>query len=97
MVIGDFLGYSSLGLGAMQGRSAHAPARQTVTLDAKLDPKAPNEYAVPISHQTIEPPQKASEPKSPAKRLNQNKDLASRTFFSVADFKPTIHKIDIYI
>ncbi len=97
MLISNFLNYSSLGLGAIQRQGFNAPERQAVTLDARLDPKTPNEYAVQIAPPVIEPPQKVTEPKSASKKLNQNYDPASRAFLSVANFNPTIHRIDIYI
>lgn len=97
MVISNFVDYSSLGLGAVQRQGSYAPARQAVTLDATLDPKTPNEYAVQIAPKIIDAPQKVSEIKSVSKKLNQNTDSASRAFISVADFKPTIHRIDIHI
>jgi hypothetical protein len=97
MVISNFVSYSSLGLGAIQRQGVPASGRQAVTLDAKLDPEVPNKYAVEITPPVMEPPQKIPEAKSGSKKLNQNKDPASLAFISVADFKPTIHKIDIRV
>ena len=109
MVIGDFVGYSSLGLGSLRGgamgrdRQHNAVAFENktgVTLDAKLDPKSPNEYTVqvaPKGQEVIRASEKPSDVKSVAKRLNNNHDPVSRAFFSVADYSPKIHKIDISI
>lgn len=102
MVISNFVSYSSLGLGAIQRQGAPAPGRQALTLDAKLDPKAPNEYAVELALSdipaaVIEPPQKMSEAKPGNQQAHQNKDPASLAFISIANFKPATHKIDIRV
>ncbi|MES2673563.1 MAG: hypothetical protein V4660_04955 [Pseudomonadota bacterium] len=102
MVISNFVSYSALGLGAIQRQGVPVPGRQALTLDAKLDPNVPNEYAVELALSdlaapVIEPPQKTSEAKPGSKKLNQNKDPASLAFISIADFKSATHKIDIHI
>ena len=107
MVIGDFVGYSSLGLGSLRSGSMGKDRQQNtitsekktgVTLEARLDPKAPNEYSVQVaSQELVRAPEKSSDVKSVAKRLNNNNDPVSRAFFSVADYSAKIHKIDIKI
>jgi hypothetical protein len=95
MVIGDYLGYSSLGYGLL--RTQINPKEQDrVILEAKLDPKKPNEYSVQTP--LIPPPEKASEPRNTHKRAPQNTDPVSSIFNSVANStarsKPII---DIYV
>jgi hypothetical protein len=95
MVIGDFLGYSSLGYA--QPRSPHYAERNAVTLEAKLDPKKPNEYAVQLSPPVIPPPEKTSDPQTAGRRAPQNTDPASRAFTAVANFESRKPLIDIYV
>ncbi len=98
MVIGDFLGYSSLGLGSPLLRNNHNPERNAVTLEAKLDPKKPNEYSVHVPTPVIPPPEKTSDAKNTAKRAPQNTDPVSRAFNAVADYElRQVHRIDTYI
>jgi hypothetical protein len=97
MVIGDFIGYTSLGLGSVRAHKFSAPEREAVTLEAKLDPKTPHEYSVQSAPPVILPPEKPTETKAPAKRHPQNSDPVSRVFLSVADYAPTVHKIDISV
>lgn len=97
MVIGDFLGYSSLGLGSPFARNHVNNERNAVTLDAKLDPKKPNEYTVQTPPPVIAPPEKTSDVKSAAKRAPQNTDPASRAFNAVADYETPTHRIDIRV
>lgn len=97
MVIGDFLGYSSLGLGSVRLQSAHVPERPGVTLEAKVDPQAPHQYSVLEAKPVIPPPEQPTEAKSSSKRANQNTDPVSRAFLSVADYRPTYHRIDIKV
>ena len=96
MVVGEFLGYSSLG-GAAYKRSTHSPVRNAITLDAKRDPQTPNQYSVHIAPDVVIPPQKAANTQPPEKRLHQNNDPVSRVFIGVANFAQTIHKIDIKV
>lgn len=94
MVIGDFLGYSSLGLGSPLTRNHFNSERNAVTLDAKLDPKKPNEYAVQTPLPIIAPPEKNSDVKNTGKRPLQNTDPVSRAFNAVADYQTPTHRID---
>lgn len=99
MVIGDYLGYSSLGYGLLRTQ-INPKERDTVILEAKLDPKKPNEYSVQTTPNTplIPPPEKTSEAKNTGKRAPQNTDPVSRIFHAVAD-SSTAQKpiIDIYV
>ena len=97
MVIGDISGYSSLGLGSLRPHKPNADERAPVTLDARLDPKAPNEYSVGPIPKIIPPPERPSDAKSAEKRTSQNNDPASRAFLSVANYSPTIHRIDLEV
>ncbi len=97
MVIGDFLGYSSLGLGSALTRNNFHPERNAVTLDAKLDPKKPNEYAVQTPPPVLPPPEKTSDVKNAGKRAPQNSDPVSRAFNTVADYETRVHRIDVHI
>ena len=97
MVINGFSNYSSLGLGAVGKQGPHTYARQSLTLDASLDPKTPNEYAVHIAPPVVEPPQKATEAKHTSKKLNHNNDPVSRAFISVATYKSITHEVNIFI
>jgi hypothetical protein len=97
MVIGDFLGYSSLGLGSPLTRNHNNSERSAVTLDARLDPKKPNEYAVQSPSPVIAPPEKSSDVKNAGKRATQNTDPASRAFNAVADYEAPKHRIDIRV
>jgi hypothetical protein len=98
MVINDFSGNSSLGLGAT-ARLQKSPAleRSGVTLQAQLDPKAPHQYSVSLPPEVISPPERVTDTKPPGKRDHQNTDPISQLFFSIEDYGPTIHKIDIKI
>ena len=64
MVIGDYLGYSSLGYGVLRTRTN--PTEAAVTLEAKLDPQKPNQYSVQttLNSPLIPPPEKTSEAKN---------------------------------
>lgn len=86
MVIGDYLGYSSLGYGLLRTQ-INTKERDAVILDAKLDPKKPNEYSVlaPL----IPPPEKNSEPKNSGKRHPQNTDPVSRIFYAIENSSST--------
>jgi hypothetical protein len=97
MVIGDYLGYSSLGYGVLRTR-INPTERDAVTLEAKLDPKKPNEYSVQPTPTLIPPPEKTSDTKNTGKRVPQNTDPVSRIFNAVAD-STSIRKpiIDIYV
>jgi len=97
MVIGNFLGYSSLGLGSPLTRNHFNNERNAVTLDAKLDPKKPNEYVVQTPAPVITPPEKSSDVKNAAKRTPQNTDPVSRAFNAVADYETPPHRIDIRV
>lgn len=97
MVIGDFRGYASLGLGGNFARTNPNSERSQVTLDARLDPKKPNEYSVQVPAPVIPPPEKTSDVKNTPKRAPQNNDPVSRAFNAVADFQPRKSKIDIYV
>lgn len=97
MVIGDFVGYSSLGLGANFSRINPHNERNQVTLDAKLDPKKPNEYSVHVTPPVISAPEKSSDLKEANKRFPKNDDPVSRIFHAVEDYQPRPRKIDIYV
>lgn len=97
MVIGDFLGYSSLGLGSALTRNNFHSERSAVTLDAKLDPKKPNEYSVQTPSPVLPPPEKTSDIKNAGKRAPQNTDPISRAFNAVADYETRVQRIDIYV
>lgn len=98
MVIGDFLGHSSLGLGSPLLRNSYSQERNAVTLEAKLDPKKPNEYSVQTSVPVIRPPEKTSDTKSAGSRAPQNTDPVSRVFNAIADYElRQVHRIDTYI
>lgn len=97
MVIGDSFSYASLGLGSSFTRSNQNAERNAVTLDAKLDPKKPNEYSVQATAPIIPPPEKSSDVKNAGKRAPQNLDPVSRAFNAVADYEPRrLHRIDVY-
>jgi len=95
MVIGDYLGYSSLGYGVL--RPGPALEKNSVTLDAKLNPQKPNEYSVQITPPRITPPEKSSEAKNTGKRAPQNTDPVSQVFNAIANSSSRAHKIDIYV
>lgn len=98
MVIGDFLGYSTLGQGAAYAQRPQAQVRPAVTLDAEPDPKTPHQYAVNTKPQVIPPPERISEAKYAAKKANQNTDPVSRAFLAVADYQSTTyHRIDVKV
>lgn len=97
MVIGNSLGHSSLGLGGALSRSNFQSERDNLTLEAKLDPKKPNEYSVHAPAAPIAPPEKTSDTKTASKRFPQNLDPVSRAFNAVADYAPQAHKIDIHV
>ncbi|MBK8188325.1 MAG: hypothetical protein IPK77_14300 [Cellvibrio sp.] len=96
MVIGDYLGYSSLGYGVFRTRTN--PSEAAVTLEAKLDPQKPNQYSVQTPPPLIAPPEKASDAKNTGKRAPQNTDPVSRIFNAVAD-STSIRKsvIDVFV
>src|SRR3954467_9620560 len=98
MVIGDYLGYSTLAPGAAYTQRPQPQVRPGVTLEAEADPKTPHQYAVNLKPQVIPPPEQASEAKSAAKRPNQNSDPVSQAFLAVADYQPrTYHRIDVKV
>ena len=97
MVIGDISGYSSLGLGSLRPQKPNVEERAPVTLDARLDPRAPNEYAVGPFPTIIPPPERPGDAKSAEKRTSQSNDPVSRAFLSVANYSPTIHRIDLEV
>lgn len=100
MVIGDYLGYSSLGYGVfstqINSRERNAE-RNAVTLDAKLDPEKSNAYSVQTHSPLIVPPEKTSDAKNAGKRAPQNTDPVSRIFNAVADSTPRKPIIDVYV
>lgn len=81
----------------MQPHRAPGSDRNAVTLDAKLDPRKPNEYTVQVPAPVITPPEKPSDIKSASKRASQNTDPVSQVFNAIADYGPQIHKIDIFV
>lgn len=95
MIRGDFSGYSSLGLGSAYTPKPLATERAALTLDAKLDPKAPHQYSVSVARDLIQPPERTSDAKSNERKPYQNNDPVSRVFLSIADYQPTRHRIDI--
>jgi len=101
MSISGFVGYSSLGLGAnfsrINANNNTNTERSQLTLDAKLDPKKPNEYAVQLPSPVIPSPEKVSDVKNTSKRFPQNDDPISRIFYAVEDYQPRRSKIDIYV
>ena len=98
MVIGDYLGYSTLSHGAAFTQRPQPQVRPAVTLEAEPDPKTPHQYAVNIKQQVIPPPEQTSDAKSTAKKPNQNNDPVSRAFLAVADYQPrTYHRIDVKV
>lgn len=97
MVIGDSLGYSSLGLGGALSRNNFQSERSNLTFEAKLDPRKPNEYSVHSLPVPITPPEKTSDAKTASKRFPQNLDPVSRAFNAVADYDTRAHRIDIRV
>lgn len=97
MVISDSLGYSSLGFSAAPARNNFHAERNAVVLEAKLDPKKPNEYSVQTLDTAFVPPEKASETKGSGKRAPQNTDPVSRAFNTVAEYEARMHRIDIHV
>jgi len=97
MVIGDFLGYSSLGFGGLPQQRPSVQERPSVTLDAQIDPKVPNEYAVPLTPKIIPPPERPSEVIVPDKRTSRSNDPVSRAFLTVANYQPIVNKINITV
>lgn len=97
MVIGgDAVRFSSLGLGSPLARNANAE-RNAIVLEAKLDPKKPNEYSVQTPAPVIPPPEKSSDVKQAGKRIPQNNDPVSRVFNAIADYEPRrLHRIDTF-
>ncbi len=83
MVIGDYLGYSSLGYGVLRTRTN--PTESAVTLEGKLDPQKPNQYSVQVPPRLIIPPEKASDAQNTGKSAPKNTDPVSRIFNAVAD------------
>jgi len=96
MIIGDFTGYSSVGQGAAYGQPPKI-TRPAITLEAEPDPKTPHQYAVNTRPQVIPPPERPSDAKNAAKKPNQNTDPVSRAFLAVADYAPTLHRIDVRV
>jgi hypothetical protein len=97
MFIGNSLGYSSLGLGGALARTNSQSERNTVTLEAKLDPKKPNEYSVQTPTPSIVAPEQVSDNKNAAKRAPQNTDPVSRAFNAVADYESFTHRVDVRV
>ena len=97
MVVGDFLGYSTLGQGSAYLQKPGSAVRPAVTLDAEPDPKTPHQYAVNTKPQVIPPPERPSEAKYSAKKPDQNTDPVSRVFLAIENYEPTYHRIDIRV
>ena len=95
MVIGDLS--ANVAYGNLRLQKPFTPERQPITLDAKLDPKKPNEYSVLESSPVIAPPDKAAEAKNTSKRAPQNTDRASRAFHAVENFQSNSHRIDLFV
>jgi hypothetical protein len=94
MVIGDFLGYSSMGMGSVYTQKPNVPVRPAVTLEAEPDPQTPHQYRVLAQPQILPPPEPATDAKSSGKKANQNNDPVSRAFLAVENYRPTYHRID---
>jgi hypothetical protein len=98
MVIGDYLGYTTLGHGAAYTQRPPAQARPAVTLEAELDPKTPHQYTVKTKPQVIPPPERADDAKSAGNKPNQNTDPVSKIFLAIADYQPAVyHHIDVTV
>lgn len=94
MVIGNLLGYSSVG----SAYTRTAPLREAITLEAKLNPQSPNEYSVQLPAEIFKlKDERADAEYSASAKPYQNRDPASRAFLAVADFKPAQHNIDIFV
>lgn len=92
MDIGNFLGYSPIG-----STYRHpAPLREAVTLEARVDPRSPNEYSVQLPAEIFKLKDESAR-ESSAQKPYQNRDPASRAFFAVADYHPVKHNIDLFV
>jgi len=95
MVIGDFVGYSSLGSAYTRGVST--PARPAVTLEAKRDPESSHEYSVQLLPAVAESGEEQARLEEFMKKSQQNRDPVSQAFMGVADYKPAKYKIDVFV
>jgi len=93
--VGDFLGYGSIGSAYM--RPLNPPVRESVTLEAKVNPESPHEYSVHMTPELFKLQQDHAEAEYSAKKSHQNRDPASQAFLGVADYKPVKHNIDIFV
>lgn len=97
MVIGDVSAYASLGFGGVRAYPNNQAERNNVTLDANVDPKKPNEYAVQVSQPIIPPVEKTSDSKNSGKKAPENTDPVSRAFNAVASYRSVRPLIDVYV
>jgi hypothetical protein len=97
MVIGDFVGYSTFGQGAVVAQKPHVQVRPAVTLEAERDPQTPHQYRVLVKQPLLPPLEAATDAKSSGKKANQNNDPVSRAFLAVASYRPTYHRIDVEV
>ncbi|HWV14302.1 MAG TPA: hypothetical protein VN030_02640 [Cellvibrio sp.] len=92
MVNSDFSAF--IPVGSAYTRSANTAPRQAVTLEARIDPRSPHEYSVQLASEKVDA---VSQAESTEKKSRQNRDPASQAFFSVADYQPVKHSIDIVV
>ena len=97
MVIGDFLGHSSVGQASAYVQRPQMVARPAVTLEAEPDPKTPHQYSVNTKPHVIPPPERPADAKNASKKSNHNTDPVSLAFLAVADYQPVRHSIDIRV
>lgn len=97
MINNDLPRYVPWGQNSAQVQKLYTTERTTLTLDAKLDPKVPHQYAVAIERELIPPPEPTSNAKSSERKHPQNNDPVSRIFLSIANYEPTYHRIDIKV
>lgn len=96
MVIGDVSAYASLGFGGIRSYPNANAERNSVTLEANIDPKSPNQYTVAPA--VIPPVEKPSDSKSSGKKAPENTDPVSRAFNAVANYRSSPRsQIDVYI
>lgn len=94
MVIGNVLGFSSVG----SAYARAAPLREAVTLEARVNPHSPNEYAVQLPAEIFKlKAESAASGDSAVSKPYQNRDPASRAFLAVADNAQVKHNIDIFV
>lgn len=92
MVIGNYLGYGSVGTAYLR-----PPAREALTLEAKVNPQAPNEYSVHLPAEIFKLKPEPMEMDYSASKPYQNRDPVSQTFLAVAEYQSAPHQIDIFV